>query len=330
MNGKPDLIVFNTLYNKLIINRGHSINLFFTDLNWKPWKIVCAFKFNNQRFFDVTHDFMKICYKIITNYEMDNYKSWYLQKNLIGLINYMFKNKDFIFIDEYKYTLIDLSNKIRNSNLVHNSLKFQIFMNTELDTEFMCAVKENLHEHIKDILYFNDELLQEQNYNLIKTLDFNQLDIYSNFPLVYSFFHCHPKDIIYNIISQTSSELLRIPIIKAFELPLIHLFLFYAKQNRKDDLYVIYILELIFYYSKCNLLDFYDMYSNNGLSLALLLNYSDKVIIELIKLQMTYNSDTEIIDLLKDKNDFGESFVSILSKCDRMYLLKKNLINYAD
>lgn len=323
MHDKNDLVTFNNLYKKLIINRGYSNNLFFTDLNWKSWEIVSIFKFNNQRYFEVTNNFMKMCYKLINKYEMDNEKMWYLETNLIRLINYMFKNKEYIFINEYKYTLIDLSNKIRNSDLFHNSLKFQVFMNTELDTEIMSCVKENLIEETKDILYSNNQLLEEQKVNDVYSIDFDQCDIYSNFPLVYTFYHSAPKEIIYNIISQTSHSLLTIPTVKEFELPLLHLFLFYAKQNKKDDLYIIYVLDLLFYYSKYNLLNFYDMYSNNGLTLTLLLNYSDKVIIELINLQRIYNSDMEIIDLLKDKNDFGESFISILYKCNRMHLLKK-------
>lgn len=326
---QDSLVLFNNLYNKLIIKSNINVknNLFFTNLNWKPWKIVCLFKFNNQKYFDATCDFIKICYKIIEEYALLSVnidKLWYLQSNLVQLINHMFKNKEFIFINEYEITLNHISENIRYSNVFHNSLKFQVFINSSFDNQLMYLLKYNLNEDIKKMIDLNNSLIKEKQlgYNL-SSLDFNHLDIYGNFALVYALYNCSPKQIIYYIISETSQELLTKETITSFELPIIHLLLFYTKYNKKDDNYIIYILELLFYYSKYDLTTYYDMYSNNTFTFALILDHSDRVIDKLFELQILYHNNKGLFSVLQDKNDFKESFISKCIESNRVYLLKK-------
>lgn len=319
------LIKFDELYKKLAIQSPkQKQNVFLNEMNWSPWHVITVLKVNDSLYFNITTEFMILIYNIIDeyNHKIDKTKFWHLQSNLVGLINFMFKNTEYTFINEYKYTLIELSNNIRNSDLFHDIFKFQIFVNTEYDTELMYTLKHNLVYRTKYILNVNEFLDKQYNYNM-KSINYNHCDIHSNYPLVYALYYSFPKDIIYTIISQTNVELLRCNTITAFELPLLHLFLYYSKNNKCDDNYIIYVIELIFYYSKYNLIEYYDMYSNNALSLAVLLNHSDEVICELIQLQQCYNDTVDIIDILKDKNDFGESCISMLVQYEREYLLKK-------
>lgn len=322
---------YTKLYKKVVKSFDSKHNVFYTPINWDNTlrlKKLFTFTSDNKNYCSTTlMQFISKTYLVQEYYTFDpNYTSnsevYNFKLNLVKLINFLYKDDDFTFLQEQCKFLEWMSHEITKNKKIPMTIKIQLIINRKWENNVIFSIKNNCHSLLKDTL-LKTNLCKRSQFN------FDLIDKCGNWALIYC---CISKNInynIFNIILQSTEYKLLYSSNHEYKCPVPFLMVFYGMKMHKPESFILNVYSDFLRRDAKNRIVFVkDSSGSNILHFLVTFDLEKEFIKKFIEVIRKVKGKESVEKLLKSKDNHGDSPMNLLVQKKRILLFEDILREY--